>query len=74
MKNNKWLIYVGMILLGALAGYIYWYYIGCNSGTCPLTSSWKRSSLTGGFIGYLLSDTFINKKERKINSPNDMGE
>lgn len=27
----------------------------CTSGTCPLTSTWWRGALYGGFLGLLLS-------------------
>ncbi len=26
-------------ILGMIAGYAYYYFIGCNSGSCPLTSN-----------------------------------
>ena len=30
--------------LGALGGYLYWYFVGCADGTCPITSSPLNSS------------------------------
>lgn len=42
------------VTLGAVAGFAYWYFIGCNSGTCPIQSNWHTSTLYGGFIGYIL--------------------
>ncbi|MCY1720482.1 DUF6132 family protein [Prolixibacteraceae bacterium Z1-6] len=56
----KWKI-VGTVL-GAIAGYAYYYFIGCNSGTCPIQSNWHTSTLYGGLIGYV----FVNspKKEK----------
>jgi hypothetical protein len=44
------------VLLGALGGYLYWYFIGCASGTCAITSVWWRSTLYGGLIGGLVFD------------------
>lgn len=52
--KHKWRI-VGT-LLGAFAGFLYWYYIGCTSGTCPIQSNWHTSSLYGGLMGFLISD------------------
>lgn len=43
------LIILGGVALGALVGY----YGQCTSGTCPLTSTWWRGALYGGFIGLL---------------------
>ena len=68
MKNfllkYKWRI-AGTIV-GGLAGFLYWFYIGCNSGTCPIQSSWHISSLYGGLMGYLLSN--IRKKKVKTDA------
>lgn len=42
-------------LIGGILGFAYWYFIGCNSGTCPITSSWKISTLYGLFAGLVLT-------------------
>lgn len=42
------------ILLGALAGYAYWYFYGCVNG-CTITGSALNSSLYFGFMGYLVA-------------------
>ncbi len=39
------------VLLGGLMGY----FGQCSSGTCPLTSTWWRGALYGGFIGLMLA-------------------
>lgn len=39
---------------GGIAGYAYYYYIGCASGTCPITSNPYISTGYGMLIGYLL--------------------
>lgn len=49
--------------LGFVAGFMYWYFIGCSSGTCPIQSNWHTSTLYGGIMGYLLSD--LKKKPKK---------
>jgi hypothetical protein len=49
--------FIGLIL-GAIGGYIYYIEIGCNSGTCPLTSNPYMSILWGAAMGYLLGDIF----------------
>lgn len=47
--------------VGAIAGYLYWNYVGCASGSCAITSVWWRSTIYGGILGWLLGD-LINDK------------
>ena len=54
LKDN--LITVIGAVLGAVSGFLYWKYIGCASGTCPLTSSWKIMLVYGGVTGGLLGN------------------
>ena len=46
---KKWLLKkkIGLIftLFGILAGYLYWKFIGCASGTCAITSVWYRTMI-----------------------------
>lgn len=51
------------LVVGAIGGYAYYYYIGCASGTCPLTSNPYISVIFGAVFGYLLLDLF-KKKEK----------
>ncbi len=62
--GNKLLI-VG-ILLGAIGGYLYWKQIGCNSGTCAITSQWHKSTAYGALLGGLVLSMF--KKEKNAGS------
>jgi len=53
------------VLIGALGGYAYYYFIGCNSGTCPITSNPVNTTLYGALMGLLLG--FKDKKtEEKV--------
>ena len=63
INKRKVLITSAFIVGGFIAGFAYWYFVGCTSGTCPLTSNWHNSTLIGGVMGYLLSDSFTNKKK-----------
>ncbi len=47
---------LGGIVLGALGGYAYWYFIGCNTGSCPITSIWYHASAYGALMGGLLGN------------------
>ncbi len=46
---------------GAILGYAYYYFIGCSSGSCPITSNWHISTLYGTVVGLALA--FPNKKK-----------
>lgn len=63
IKNN-WTYILGAIL-GAIAGYLYWRYVGCSSGTCPITSSPAISPVYGLLIGTLLGGVFKRKNITK---------
>ena len=51
------------IVVGAILGYAYYYYIGCVSGSCPITSNPYISTFYGAVLGGLLS--FPSKKKKK---------
>lgn len=50
--NNNKLTVIG-VLIGAIGGYLYYHYVGCASGTCPITSKPVNSTLYGAVIGSL---------------------
>jgi len=50
------------ITIGGAMGWAYWYWVGCESGACPITSHPLNSSLYGAVVGVLLFSTF-NKKQ-----------
>lgn len=60
-KSN--LLYFIGTAMGALAGYIYWQQVGCESGTCAITSKPLNSTIYGAVMGALLFGIF--KKEQK---------
>jgi phage shock protein E len=60
---KRWMIWVVGILIGAVAGYLYWYYVGCVSGSCAITSSPINSTLYGAVMGGLLVNTFNYKRK-----------
>jgi len=69
MKKYNWLnktffknISLGVILGGAI-GFAYYYFIGCKSGTCAITSNPVNSTLYGVLLGTLW--IFPTKKRNK---------
>lgn len=51
------------IVAGAIGGYLYYHFIGCNSGSCAITSRPLNSTLYGALMGGLIFNIF--KKENK---------
>jgi len=51
---SKYKSYLIGLALGALLGFLYWRFIGCTSGSCPITSKWYTTTLYGGLVGLLI--------------------
>ncbi len=66
IKKHK-LTIIG-ILVGAIGGYLYYYFVGCASETCAITSKPLNSTLYGAMMGALLLNTF--QKDQTINNNN----
>ncbi|MDZ7743841.1 MAG: DUF6132 family protein [Bacteroidota bacterium] len=60
-KTNFSLISVIGLVIGAVGGYLYYHFIGCNSGSCAITSNPFMSVLWGALMGYLVFDMFKPK-------------
>jgi len=57
---------VAFTIIGVAAGFAYWRFVGCKSGTCPITSHWHTSALMGGLLGFLIGvPVKDNKSEKK---------
>ena len=53
------------VTIGAIAGFLYWKFVGCNSGTCAITSNPINSTLYGSVMGGLVFSMFKNNKKEK---------
>jgi hypothetical protein len=51
------------IILGALAGYLYYQFVGCSSGSCSISSNPTNSTLYGALMGYLILSMFEKDKK-----------
>ena len=71
---KHWLRFAG-VATGLLGGWLYYYYVGCLSGTCPITSNPYKMMLYGSVMGYLLFDIFskdaTGKNNKEIVNNND---
>ena len=67
IKKNK--IQLIFALVGTIGGFLYWKFVGCLSGTCPIKSVWYLSSLWGMAFGYLsgsiVRDIILKFREKK---------
>lgn len=59
---NKYKFDLIGITIGAIAGFMYWKFVGCASGTCMITSKPLNSTLYGALMGFLVMGMF--KKEK----------
>ncbi len=63
---NKTQRYILGAAVGGLLGYGYYYFIGCNTGNCAITSNWHISTLYGVVAGLL----FVMPGKKKADSKN----
>jgi hypothetical protein len=65
IKNffKKYQLTIIGIVVGAIGGYLYYHLVGCDSGTCTITSKPVNSTLYGALMGGLIFNIF--KKENK---------
>ena len=52
------------ILIGGGLGFAYYYFIGCRTGACPISSNPVISTAYGGLIGLLV--TLTGSKEKRV--------
>lgn len=43
------------VLGGGLAGFLYYHFIGCTGGSCPITSNPYATVIFGAVMGYLIT-------------------
>jgi len=66
---NKYKLELIFAVIGAIGGYLYWYYIGCSTGQCPITANWYTSGIYGVVMGFLLGQVVREQidKRKKTN-------
>jgi len=50
---NFWKPFIA-ISIGAVGGFLYYYFVGCTSGSCAITSNPYMSIVMGGLMGYFV--------------------
>jgi len=61
LKKSVW--YLPGVAIGAIGGYFYWKYFGCN-GTCLITSSPVRSIIYFAVMGTLVNSMFQSNRKK----------
>jgi hypothetical protein len=56
------------VFVGAVIGYAYYYFIGCKSGSCPISGNPWIATIYGAGAGFLVF--FPSKKKADDNSAN----
>jgi len=55
MMTRTSLLTVAAVLIGAAGGYAYYHFVGCSTGTCPITSNPYISTGYGALLGLVLA-------------------
>lgn len=65
IMKKSWILLIAGVAVGALTGYAYYYFVGCYSGTCPITSKPLNSTAYGALMGGLLFASFKKSPQEK---------
>lgn len=65
IDKRKWMIMGAGALVGGLGGYLYYHFIGCQTGSCNITSDPLNSTLYGMLLGGLASDMIPGTQKSK---------
>lgn len=63
---SKYKLTILGIIVGAVGGYLYFYYVGCASGSCAITSRPINSTLYGAMMGGLFFNIFQKEEKNEI--------
>ena len=68
---NKYKLTIIGVIVGAIGGYLYYRFVGCESGACAITSSPINSTIYGMLLGGLLFNMFKKEKKETTNDSID---
>ncbi len=58
-RTTMILITIAGIVLGGAAGFLFYKFIGCTSGACPITRNPYLSTIYGMVLGFLITRAFF---------------
>jgi hypothetical protein len=75
LKKNS--IAIVFALAGSVVGFLYWKFVGCKTGSCPIKSNWYLMTGYGIIAGYLVGDIVSGvvkrRRKRSIEDQNTSG-
>jgi ABC-type branched-subunit amino acid transport system permease subunit len=63
--------YVIGAVIGGLAGFLYWKYVGCPTGTCAISSKPLNSTLYFALMGAVLFGSFRKSSSEKTSAADE---
>jgi hypothetical protein len=67
--NLNMLIRILSIVAGSGLGWLYYHFVGCMNGSCPIASNpWASMIFGGAFLGLFLPDLLKKKKDKAKSS------
>jgi hypothetical protein len=45
------------VIIGGIVGFLYYYFVGCTTGTCAITSSPYSSTIMGSVLGLFITNS-----------------
>ncbi|MDE3235425.1 MAG: hypothetical protein KGO81_05670 [Bacteroidota bacterium] len=64
-RKKRILLIAGGAVLGGIAGWMYWRFVGCSTGRCAITSSPVNSTIYFAAIGALVFSMAKSAPEHK---------
>jgi predicted MFS family arabinose efflux permease len=68
IKNN--ILTIILAVIGMVGGFLYWKFVGCESGTCAIKSNMWLMTAYGGVIGGLIGNMVQGFNRKKGSSEN----
>ncbi|MEE4176448.1 MAG: hypothetical protein V2I46_02960 [Bacteroides sp.] len=63
VNSKRYLTIIAVFtVIGVAGGFAYYWFVGCKTGGCAITSSPYMSMVWGGMVGYLIPDFFVKKE------------
>ncbi len=55
LRGKKMITRIVSVVIGGILGFAYYKFVGCRSGSCPLTSNPYISTIWGSLIGFMIT-------------------